>query len=130
MAFKALIEMDFWQKNVVSEDAGIFWKAFLFYDGDYQIVPLHYFVSMDSCVGKNPWQTVVNLYRQQRRWAWGSEGIPYLLFGFLKNKKIVLKKKINYSFLMIRTVHSSDNFFGLVVAISFCHKYDFSITSV
>jgi len=101
MSFKALAEMDFWQANVVSEDAGIFWKSFLFYDGDYRIVPLHYPISMDSCAEKSLWQTAVNQYKQQRRWAWGSEGIPYLFFGFLKNKKIPRKKGIRYMFLLI-----------------------------
>jgi len=103
MPFQALVDMHFWQPNVVSEDAGIFWKAFLFYDGDYQIVPIHYPLSMDSCVAKNNWQTLVNNYKQQRRWAWGSEGIPYLLFGFLKNKKIAFRKKLSYAFLMIES---------------------------
>ncbi len=101
MPFKAIVEMDFWQTNVVSEDAGIFWKSFLFYDGDYRVVPIHYPISMDSCVAKSFWQTIVNQYKQQRRWAWGSEGIPYILFGFLKNKKITLKQKLHYPFLMI-----------------------------
>ena len=101
MSFKALAEMDFWQTNVVSEDAGIFWKSFLFYDGDYRIVPLHYPISMDSCAEKSLWQTAVNQYKQQRRWAWGSEGIPYLLFGFLKNKKIPRKKEIRYMILLM-----------------------------
>ena len=101
MSFKALVEMDFWQTNVVSEDAGVFWKAFLFYDGDYQIVPIHYPLSMDSCLAKNTWGTIVNQYKQQRRWAWGSEGMPYLFFGFLKNKKISFGKKFRYTFLLI-----------------------------
>lgn len=103
MSFKALADMDFWQTNVVSEDAGVFWKAFLFYDGDYQIVPIHYPLSMDSCVGKNALATAINQYKQQRRWAWGSEGISYLLFGFLKNKKISFHKKFRYAFLMIES---------------------------
>jgi len=101
MSFKALVEINFWQKNVVSEDAGIFWKSFLFYGGDYEILPLHYPISMDCVAGKNFKETVVNQYKQQRRWAWGSEGIPYLLFGFLKNKKIPFQKKFRYAFLII-----------------------------
>ncbi len=103
MPFKALVEMDFWQKNVVSEDAGIFWKAFIFYDGNYEIQPIHYCVSMDACLGDNTRQTIANLYKQQRRWAWGSEGIPYLLFAFIKNKKISLRKKWRYSILMLES---------------------------
>jgi len=101
MSFQALAEMDFWQPNVVSEDAGIFWKSFLFYDGDYRMVPLHYPLSMDSCASESFWQTVVNQYKQQRRWAWGSEGIPYLLFGCWKNKKISFRKASHYIFLLI-----------------------------
>ncbi len=101
MSFKALVEMDFWQTNIVSEDAGIFWKSFLFYDGNYRVVPLHYPVSMDSCVAKTLKQTIINQYKQQRRWAWGSEGTPYVLYGFLKNKKISFKKKFQYGFLLI-----------------------------
>lgn len=101
MSFKALVEMDFWQINVVSEDAGIFWKSFLFYDGNYKVVPLYYPISMDSCVAEKIRETIANQYKQQRRWAWGSEGIPYLLFGFLKNKKISFNKKFHYGFLMI-----------------------------
>ncbi|MFH1181223.1 MAG: hypothetical protein V1705_02335 [bacterium] len=101
MSFKALVEMDFWQTNVVSEDAGIFWKAFLFYGGDYQTIPFHYPVSMDCVLSRGIKETAINQYKQQRRWAFGSEGIPYLLFGFLKNKKIPFEKKFRYGFLTI-----------------------------
>ncbi|OGZ37335.1 MAG: hypothetical protein A3I88_01695 [Candidatus Portnoybacteria bacterium RIFCSPLOWO2_12_FULL_39_9] len=106
MSFKALVEMDFWQTNVVSEDAGIFWKAYLFYDGQYQIIPLFYPVSMDACLAESLWRTAINQYKQQRRWAWGVEGIPYLLFGFFKNifsagPKIPWTKKFRYSILLL-----------------------------
>jgi hypothetical protein len=101
MSFFALAEMDFWQKNVVSEDAGIFWKAFLFYDGDYRVVPMHYPVTMDAVVAPTFWRTAINQYKQQRRWASGSEGVPYLLFGWLKNKKIPFSSGFSYSFLIM-----------------------------
>jgi len=93
MSFKALVEMGFWQTNVVSEDAGVFLKAFLFYNGDYYIVPLFYPISMDACVDKTFFKTVISQYRQQRRWAWGVEGIPYLLFGFLKDTILKIKSR-------------------------------------
>jgi hypothetical protein len=101
MSFFALADMDFWQKNVVSEDAGIFWKAFLFYDGDYGVTPIHYPISMDAVVAPSFWWTVKNQYKQQRRWASGSEGIPYLIFGYIKSRKIPFKKFFSYAFLMI-----------------------------
>ncbi|MEK7599396.1 MAG: glycosyltransferase family 2 protein [Patescibacteria group bacterium] len=96
MSFKMLVDVGFWQKNIVSEDSRIFWNGLLFYDGDYRVVPLSYPVSMDANVGQTFWQTVKQVYKQQRRWTWGVENLPYLLFGFLKNKKIPFGKKLRY----------------------------------
>ena len=42
-----------------------------------------------------------NLYKQQRRWSWGCENIPYILFGFLKNKEICFRKKMHYVWIYI-----------------------------
>ncbi|QQG46121.1 MAG: glycosyltransferase family 2 protein [Candidatus Niyogibacteria bacterium] len=96
MSFKMLVDVGFWQKNMVSEDSRIFWNAVLFYDGDYEVMPLAYPVSMDANVGRSLWQTMKQVYKQQRRWAWGVENVPYLLFGFLKNKKILFAKKLRF----------------------------------
>lgn len=101
MSFKSLVEMDFWQKNIVSEDSRIFWNAMLFYDGDYRSVPLSYPVSLDANLMPTLWGTVKNVYKQQRRWAWGVENFPYVAFGFMKNKKIAFRKKAYYLFNMI-----------------------------
>ncbi|HEY4521583.1 MAG TPA: glycosyltransferase family 2 protein [Candidatus Paceibacterota bacterium] len=101
MSFKTLIDLDFWQKNIVSEDSRIFWNSLLFYDGDYRSVPLSYPVSLDANLANNFWQTAKNVYKQQRRWAWGAENFPYVAFGFLKNKKINLRKKIYYLVNMV-----------------------------
>lgn len=82
--------------NVVSDDSRIFWKAYLYYDGDYKVLPLYYPVSMDVVMAKNVFKTAVNQYKQQRRWAWGCAEIPYVIYGFLKNKKIPLLEKITH----------------------------------
>jgi len=84
--------------NLVSDDSRIFWKSYLHYDGDYRVIPLHYPVSMDAVLSKNLLRTIINQYKQQRRWAWGCENIPYLFYGFLKNKKIPLWEKLRHSF--------------------------------
>lgn len=95
MPFCALIDVDFRQTNIVSDDSRIFWQCFLRYDGDYRVVPLYYPVSMDANVAPTFWQTMKNVYKQQRRWAYGVGEIPYYIFGFVKNKKIPLFKKIS-----------------------------------
>jgi len=98
MSFKALVEVNFWNIKNVSEDSRIFWKSLLFYDGDYRVIPIFYPVSMDANLASNFIGTAFNIYRQQRRWGWGAENIPYVLFGFLKNKKISFKTKIFWTF--------------------------------
>lgn len=95
MSFKALTEVGFKQTNVVSDDSRIFWQCFLRFNGDYETKPLYYPLSMDANVAKTFWRTLVNVYKQQRRWAYGVGDIPYFLFGFTKNKKIPLSKKIS-----------------------------------
>jgi hypothetical protein len=101
MSFKALVEVDFKQTNVVSDDSRIFWQCFLKYDGDYEVLPIFYPVSMDANVSSSFFRTLVNIYKQQRRWAYGVGDIPYFLFGFLKNKKISLQKKLSLGFELI-----------------------------
>ncbi|OGN01061.1 MAG: hypothetical protein A3I26_02310 [Candidatus Yanofskybacteria bacterium RIFCSPLOWO2_02_FULL_43_10] len=106
MPFQALVDVGFWQKNMVSEDSRIFWQCFLRYDGDYKVAPLFYPVSMDANVASTNVQTLKNIYKQQRRWAYGVENIPYFMFGFMKNKAIPLFKKWHYGFMVIEGNHS------------------------
>ncbi|MEK7566130.1 MAG: glycosyltransferase family 2 protein, partial [Patescibacteria group bacterium] len=106
MPFKAIVEIGFWQTDIVSEDSRIFWQCYIHYNGDWRVVPLDYPVSMDANVAPTFWQTMINQYKQQRRWGWGCENIPYLLDGFKKNKKISWTKKLYWKFNYIEGFHS------------------------
>ncbi|MGB9598814.1 MAG: hypothetical protein ACPLZH_03155, partial [Minisyncoccales bacterium] len=92
MSFKALVDVDFRQTNVVSDDSRIFWQCFLKYNGNYKVIPIFYPISMDANCARSFLRTMKNVYLQQRRWAYGASDIPYYFFGFLKNRKIPLKK--------------------------------------
>ncbi len=107
--FKVLKEVDY-PTNVVPDDSRIFWKAYFHYQGNYQTIPLYYPVSMDMVMAKNFFQTVINQYKQQRRWAWGCMEIPYIIYGFLKEKKIPLRKKLFHIFNVL------DGFWSWAVA--------------
>ena len=100
MPFKIFEEVGY-PANIVSDDSRIFWKSYLYYDGDYRVVPLHYPISMDAVMAKTFFKTAVNQYKQQRRWAWGCVEIPYLFFGFIRNKKIPLREKFRHSYVML-----------------------------
>ncbi len=100
LPFKIFEEVGY-PSNMVSDDSRIFWASFLHYDGDYRVIPLHYPVSMDAVIAKNFLRTIINQYKQQRRWAWGAENIPYLLYGFLKNKKIPFFEKLRHACIIL-----------------------------
>jgi cellulose synthase/poly-beta-1,6-N-acetylglucosamine synthase-like glycosyltransferase len=101
ISFKTLEEVGYWQKNMVSEDSRIFWNALMAKDGNYRVVPISYPVSMDANLAPTFWQTMKNIYKQQRRWMWGVENVPYVIFNFIKNKKIPLSKKIRFTLIQI-----------------------------
>lgn len=96
MPFKALVDVGFWQKDIVTDDSRIFLQCLLRYDGDYTVTPLYIPVSMDTAMIKGRWKSLINLYKQQRRWAWGVEHFPYMLWYFNQNKKIPWVQKFKY----------------------------------
>ncbi len=103
MSFQALVEVGYWPVDMISEDSGIFWKSYLHFDGHYQVVPLLTTLSMDVVDAGVWWRTVVSLYKQKRRWAWGVENFPLVMRGFLKNKKISLYNKMRHGFKLFES---------------------------
>ncbi len=110
MTWRALVEIGFWSTNMVSEDSRIFWHCFCYYRGDYRVEPLYFPVSMDATMDETFWQTMKNLYKQQRRWGWGVENIPYLIFNFIKLRPYLSRKKrrlfINKILVQLHGFHS------------------------
>jgi hypothetical protein len=108
MSWRALVDIDFWSVNMVSEDSRIFWHCLCFYHGDYRVEPLYFPVSMDVCMDKTGLQTLKNLYKQQRRWGWGVENVPFVIFNFIKDKSSNFKfrRKLFYSLIQLEGFHS------------------------
>lgn len=98
MSFKALVDVGYWPVDMISDDSAIFWKAFVHYNGDYRVVPMYITLSMDAVVADTWRHTVVNVYKQRRRWAWGVENFPIVMRAFIKNRKIKLYDKVRYTF--------------------------------
>ncbi len=101
MPLTALIDIGYWQVNMVSEDSRVFWQCLLRYDGDYRVVPMYFPVSMDANAAPTFWQTMLNVYKQHRRWGYGTENVPYFLFGFIKNRAMPLKRKLFYTITIL-----------------------------
>jgi len=107
MPWRALVEIGFWSTKMVSEDSRIFWHCFCYYRGDYEVEPLYYPVSMDVCMDETAWQTARNLYKQQRRWGWGVENVPYLMFNTIKSWRVIPRKLfLDKIFIQLYGFHS------------------------
>ncbi len=101
MSFQALTEVGYWPIDMVSDDSAIFWKSFIHFDGDYRVVPMYVTVSMDIVTGENWWQTIVNVYKQKRRWAWGVENFPIVARAFLRKSAIPWHWRVKYAFKLL-----------------------------
>jgi hypothetical protein len=103
MSFKTLVDIGYWPLDMVSDDSVVYWKAFLFYDGDYRVEPLYITVSMDAAYAKSFLKTIIMQYKQKRRWAWGIENFPFLALGFLDNPRIPLFTKLRRSYHLLES---------------------------
>lgn len=101
MSFKALVEIDYWPVDMISDDSAIFWKAFNYYNGDYRVVPMYVTLSMDVVMAGSLWKTLQSVYRQKRRWAWGVENFPIVMRAFCHNKNISFGEKFRSALKLI-----------------------------
>jgi hypothetical protein len=107
MTWKALAEIGFWSTTMVSEDSRIFWHCYFYYNGDYRVEPMYFPVSMDATIDDSLKKTFRNLYKQQRRWGWGVENVPYLIFNTIKRWHDLPKRKtLSKIFVQIYGFHS------------------------
>jgi cellulose synthase/poly-beta-1,6-N-acetylglucosamine synthase-like glycosyltransferase len=103
MSFKTLVEIGYWPLDMISDDSVVYWKAFLFYKGDYRVIPLYITVSMDAAYSDSLFKTIVVQYKQKRRWAWGVENFPFVVSRFLIDRDMPLMIKIRRSFNLLES---------------------------
>lgn len=98
MSWRMLLDVGFWQKDIVSEDSRIFLQGLVRYHGDYRVTPMYLPVSMDSVTGRRYHHALSALYKQLRRWAWGVENLTYMVEAFGRDKQMPLRVKASYLF--------------------------------
>ncbi|MEZ4179921.1 MAG: glycosyltransferase family 2 protein [Candidatus Doudnabacteria bacterium] len=86
MTLQALVDIGFWRKDIVNEDGFVYWQCYLHYEGDYEVVPLFIPISLDTCLAESFWQTLINQYKQKRRWAYNVEYYPHIIKKLITSK--------------------------------------------
>jgi len=101
MGLQTLEEIDFWDTTIVSEDSRQYYRAFFKFKGHHRAIPIFSPVYMDAVLGKNLWLSLVNQYKQKRRWAWGIEHFPYFIRESAKHPEISKWEKFVQLFRML-----------------------------
>ncbi|HNZ86140.1 MAG TPA: glycosyltransferase family 2 protein [bacterium] len=98
MSFKALVEVGFHPRDIVTEDTRIFLHALNHFNGNYRVCPMYTPVSMQTVDLGNFFESLKNQYIQIRRWGWGVEHFPWMMTKLIPNKKIPFAQKFKYLF--------------------------------
>ncbi len=106
MSLHMLMDVGYWQKDIVSEDSRIFLQGLLKYHGDYHVTPIYLPVSMDTVMTGSYSQALMALYRQLRRWAWGVENFSYMAHAFSRDRKMPFGVKFMFMWKQIEGMYT------------------------
>ncbi len=106
MTWRMLLDVGFWQKDVVSEDSRIFLQGLIHYHGDYKVEPVYLPVSMDTVMSGSYKDALFALYKQLRRWAWGVENFPFMAMKFSRDKIMPLGVKVRFLFKQLEGMYT------------------------
>lgn len=104
--FDTLVKVGFWPLNMISEDSIIYWKCLSYFHGDYQVRPIHLPISLDAVLAPTYWKTIVNQYKQKRRWAYGIENFPVTMRAIWPDAIIKLRTKLRITLEMLEGHYS------------------------
>ncbi|TAK88987.1 hypothetical protein EPO04_02670 [Patescibacteria group bacterium] len=98
---RALLDTDFWSVSTPVEDGHQYWRSWLAFDGDHQVVPMYTPVFQDAVLAETYPKTFVAQYKQLRRWAYGISDFPYVVRHCLINSRIGFWNKSVHVFRLL-----------------------------
>ena len=83
----ALVEMDFWSTRTIVEDGHQFWRSYLYFDGDYEVLPIRAPIYQDAVLSDTFWKTLKAQWVQLRRWDYGASDVAYVGDNLFSRKR-------------------------------------------
>ena len=85
-------DVGYWDVDVIPEDSRMFFKVFfeLGHEEEVRVEPIFLPVLADAAEGSTFWKTMLNHYRQTRRWAWGVSDVPYVVRRAFQKRAVPL----------------------------------------
>lgn len=87
-SLKLLDDVGYWDVDVIPEDWRIFFKSFFAKDGKVEVQPIFLPVYADSAESTSYIKSLVNLYEQEKRWAWGVSDDAYFIKKWMTHTHI------------------------------------------
>ncbi|MFA6082220.1 MAG: hypothetical protein WC773_02290 [Patescibacteria group bacterium] len=92
--FQTVVDIGYWTVNAIPEDSREYYDAYFRYNGKLTIQPQYIPLYMDAVLSEGYWGSLMNQYRQLRRWAWGVIDLAYLAEKSWKDTKIPWTSKL------------------------------------
>ncbi len=93
LSLKLLVDIGFWDTDVIPEDYRIFFKAFFKKRGDIFAEPILLKTSMDAPLSTSFWKSIKNKYDQERRWSSGISDDPLFIKWWLTVPNVPFVRK-------------------------------------
>jgi len=87
-SMKLLDDVGYWDVDVIPEDFRIFFKTFFAKDGKVDVEPIFLSAITDAAESTSYIKSLINLYEQEKRWAWGVSDDAYFIKKWLTNTHI------------------------------------------
>lgn len=92
-SLKLIDDVGYWDVDVIPEDYRIFFKSYFAKDGKVEVDPIFLPVYADAAESTTYFKSLVNLYEQEKRWAWGVSDDAYFLKKWLTHTHIPFWKR-------------------------------------
>jgi hypothetical protein len=78
-SLKHIVEIDYWDTDVIPEDYRLFFKSYFAKKGNFEVEPIFLPIFADAAESNGWWATIKNQYQQLQRWAWGASDDAYII---------------------------------------------------
>lgn len=85
----ALVDMNFWDTTTIVEDGRQYWRSYLHFNGNYDVVPVFLPIFQDAVLSETYFRSLRGQFHQLRRWAWGASDIAYFTQGIREKWRVL-----------------------------------------
>lgn len=82
-SLKHVVEIGYWDTNVIPEDYRFFFKSYFAKKGQFEVEPIFLPIYADAAQAGSLWGTFKNQYSQLKRWAWGVSDDAYIIRNYV-----------------------------------------------